>query len=62
MAYINFAIDYDFKWALLGMTLVWACSLICLGLRKRAELNDRKLPQPVPKSANTNRSSKRLRG
>ena len=27
MAIVNFEIDSDFKWALLGMALVWACSL-----------------------------------
>jgi hypothetical protein len=28
MAAVNFMIDSDFKWPLLGMALVWACSLI----------------------------------
>jgi hypothetical protein len=27
MAVVNFMIDSDFKWILLGMALVWACSL-----------------------------------
>ena len=27
MTAVNFEIDSDFKWALLGMALVWACSL-----------------------------------
>jgi hypothetical protein len=27
MAAVNFMIDSDFKWALLGMALLWACSL-----------------------------------
>jgi hypothetical protein len=28
MTFINFAIDSDFKWVLLGIALVWACSLV----------------------------------
>jgi len=28
MAIVNFEIDSDFKWPLLGMALVWACSLV----------------------------------
>jgi steroid 5-alpha reductase family enzyme len=28
MAVVNFVIDSDFKWALLGMALLWACSLV----------------------------------
>ena len=27
MAAVNFMIDSDFKWVLLGMALLWACSL-----------------------------------
>lgn len=27
MAVVNFVINSDFKWALLGMALLWACSL-----------------------------------
>jgi hypothetical protein len=27
MAVVNFSIDSDFKWVLLGMAVVWACSL-----------------------------------
>ena len=27
MAIVNFEIDSDFKWALLAMAVVWACSL-----------------------------------
>jgi hypothetical protein len=32
MAAINFIIDSDFKWALLGMALIWACSLVLFRL------------------------------
>ena len=28
MAVVNFLIDSDFKWVLLGMALLWACSLL----------------------------------
>jgi hypothetical protein len=28
MAAVNFLIDSDFKWVLLGMALLWACSLV----------------------------------
>lgn len=28
MAAVNFIIDSDFKWVLLGMALLWACSLV----------------------------------
>ena len=28
MAGVNFMIDSDFKWVLLGMALLWACSLV----------------------------------
>jgi len=28
MAAVNFMIDSDFKWVLLGMALLWACSLV----------------------------------
>ena len=27
MTYVNFEINSDFKWVLLGMALLWACSL-----------------------------------
>ena len=37
MAYVNFAINSDFKWVLLGMALLWACSLIQFLIEKRAE-------------------------
>ena len=32
MAAIDFIIDSDFKWALLGMALIWACSLVLFWL------------------------------
>lgn len=32
MAAINFMIDSDFKWVLLGMALLWACSLVLFRL------------------------------
>src|SRR5262249_16472441 len=35
MVTVNFMINSDFKWALLGMALVWACSLL-LFIRERA--------------------------
>lgn len=35
MAAVNFMIGSDFKWALLGMALVWACSLL-LFVREQA--------------------------
>jgi len=41
MAAINFIIDSDFKWVLLGMALIWACSLVCFGLRSIQDANDR---------------------
>jgi hypothetical protein len=28
MATVNFLIDSDFKWVLLGMAVLWACSLV----------------------------------
>lgn len=37
MAYVNFAINSDFKWVLLGMALLWACSLILFLIEKRTE-------------------------
>ncbi len=37
IAYVNFAINSDFKWVLLGMALLWACSLILFWIEKRAE-------------------------
>jgi hypothetical protein len=35
MAVVNFMINSDFKWVLLGMALVWACGLL-LFIRERA--------------------------
>ena len=35
MAYVNFAINSDFKWVLLGIALLWACSLIVFWIEKR---------------------------
>ena len=37
MAYVNFAINSDFKWVLLGMALLWTCSLILFWIEKRDE-------------------------
>ena len=37
MAYVNFAINSDFKWVLLGMALLWTCSLGLFWFEKRAE-------------------------
>ena len=37
MAYVNFVINSDFKWVLLGMALLWACSLVSFWFEKRAE-------------------------
>ena len=34
MAVVNFAIDSDFKWVLLGMALIWALSLAVFWLEK----------------------------
>jgi hypothetical protein len=34
MAVVNFMIDSDFKWVLLGMALLWACSLGLFWLEK----------------------------
>ncbi len=35
MAYVNFVINSDFKWVLLGMALLWAWSLIQFWIEKR---------------------------
>jgi hypothetical protein len=35
MAYVNFAIDSNFKWVLLGMALLWASSLIMFWVEVR---------------------------
>ena len=37
MAYVNFAINSDFKWVLFCMALLWACSLILFWIENRAE-------------------------
>jgi hypothetical protein len=37
MAAVNFMIDSDFKWLLLGMALIWACSLVLFSLEKNAQ-------------------------
>ena len=36
MAAVNFMIDSDFKWALLGMALLWACSLVLFWFETKA--------------------------
>ena len=36
MAAVNFMIDSDFKWVLLGMALLWAASLVLFWLEKNA--------------------------
>jgi hypothetical protein len=36
MAAVNFMIDSDFKWVLLGMTLLWACSLVLFWFERKA--------------------------
>ena len=37
MAYVNFVINSDFKWFLLGMASLWAGSLVLFWIEKRAE-------------------------
>ena len=37
MAVVNFMIDSDFKWALLGMALLWAASLASFWVEKRRQ-------------------------
>ena len=34
MAYVNFVINSDFKWVLLGMALLWMCSLVLFWIEK----------------------------
>lgn len=34
MAVVNFMIDSDFKWILLGIALLWACSIVLFWLEK----------------------------
>jgi len=36
MAAVNFMIDSDFKWVLLGMALLWACSLALFWFERNA--------------------------
>jgi hypothetical protein len=36
MAAVNFMIDSDFKWVLLGMALLWACSLVLFWFERKA--------------------------
>ena len=36
MAYVNFVINSDFKWALLGMALLWTSSLVLFWIENRA--------------------------
>ena len=36
MAVVNFMIGSDFKWVLLGMALLWACSLVLFWFERRA--------------------------
>lgn len=36
MAAVNFIIDSDFKWVLLGMALLWACSLVLFWFERKA--------------------------
>jgi steroid 5-alpha reductase family enzyme len=37
MAVVNFVIDSDFKWVLLGIALLWACSLVLFCLEKSSQ-------------------------
>ena len=39
MAIVNFMIDSDFKWVLLGMALVWAASLALFWFETRGQAN-----------------------
>jgi hypothetical protein len=36
MAAVNFMIDSDFKWVLLGMALLWGCSLVLFWFERKA--------------------------
>ena len=36
MATVNFMINSDFKWALLGMALLWACGLVLFWFERKA--------------------------
>jgi hypothetical protein len=46
MAVVNFMISSDFKWYLLAIALVWACSLVFFAW----ELRQRHWPGPTPNS------------
>ena len=37
MAVVNFVIDSDFKWVLLGIALLWACSLVLFCVEKNSQ-------------------------
>jgi hypothetical protein len=37
MAVVNFMIDSDFKWSLLGMALLWAISMVLFWVEKSRE-------------------------
>ena len=37
MAVVNFVINSDFKWVLLGIALLWACSLVLFCLEKNSQ-------------------------
>jgi hypothetical protein len=41
MAAVNFSIDSDFKWVLLGIALLWGCSLAMFWLETRNERPER---------------------
>ena len=38
MAAVNFMIDSDFKWVLLAMALLWACSLVLFWIERKSSL------------------------
>ena len=37
MAVVNFVIDSDYKWVLLGMAQLWTCSLVLFCLEKNSQ-------------------------
>ena len=39
MAAVNFVINSDFRWALLGIALLWACSLLLFWFERKAFIN-----------------------
>jgi hypothetical protein len=41
MAAVNFAIGSDFKWVLLGIALLWLCSLVLFWLETRSRTRER---------------------